>query len=312
VRGFRNLLIYDLGKTGLTVSIVDIATGRLQSSLRTTVISGDLLDQLVAERVRSTAVDASNGIQPEGFTWSEYGREIKESLCRTLEYRESGSTPIVMTRFEFEDMTRGLIASTVSVINEAALEAERRPDVVVMVGGGARIPLIEVVLRQLSIPVIRPAEPELVAGKGAALWARLREVPTRAIPIVNVPAAEPLRAWTHSADDDDFAADITADLLAETAAVDAPEPSESESTRAEPGGRQSKVPFILGITMSVVAVLSMLAWAVLRPFSDEAVAEVPAAEPSAVSSQPVTPKPPVDPLTVKARTSFDSTRTWRY
>lgn len=312
VRGFRNLLIYDLGKTGLTVSIVDIASGRLQSSLRTTRISGDLLDHLVVERVRGSNSDAGIGLERDGLTWTEYGREIKESLSRTLEYRVSESTPIVLTRFEFEDMTRGLVASTVSVINEAALRAECRPDVVVMVGGGARIPLIEVVLRQLSIPVIRPAEPELVAGKGAALWARLREVPTRAIPTVKVPAAESLRAWKSSADDNDSTADIAADLFSGAAAGDVSAPSESESASAATVGRRSRLPFVLGVTMSVAALLSMFAWGVFRPFSDEAVAEVPAAEPSAVTSQPVTTTRPVDPLTVRVRMSFDPTRSWRY
>ncbi|MCJ0904100.1 Hsp70 family protein [Rhodococcus sp. ARC_M6] len=315
VRGFRNLLVYDLGKTGLTVSVVDIATGRMLSSIRTTELSGDLLDQLVADQLRNSAIDAG----PEGsgviVDLPEYGRTVKEALSRTLEYRESESSPVVLTRFDFEEVVRDPVIASMSTINEVALQAERRPDVVVMVGGGARIPLIEVVLRRLRIPVIRPAEPELVVGKGAALWARIREVPTRAIPIVTAQVADPVHAWTRSDDDDDFGADIPADIFAEPGEVADPDELTSESVGVQSSGRQSKIPIVLGIAMSAVAVLSMLAWLVFRPFSDDVVADVSQVGASSVVSSvaPTTTAQAVDPTTAaEPRSRSYRELSWKY
>lgn len=266
VRGFCNLLVYDLGKTGLTVSIVDVATGRLQSSLRTRAISGDYFDQLVVEQVRGKTGSGPKDAHDDG-SWTEYGRAVKEALSNALEYRESESDSVVMSRFDFESIVRDPILGAMSVINQVSLQAERRPDVVVVVGGGARIPLLEVLLSELGIPVIRPAEPEFVVGKGAALWARIREAPTRAMPIVRISATTLAPAWTGLSDDETVVMPVGALTKPAVAEVLTPDLGNSES-----GGSRSRIPVVLGIVMTIVAILSLVAWAVLQPFEAESMA----------------------------------------
>ncbi|MGO4202791.1 Hsp70 family protein [Rhodococcus sp. TAF43] len=119
---FRTVVLYDLGSSGLTVSVVDRSTGVVAATERTDVLCGDDLIGLPRETFDSVAVPA--------------------------------------------------VQRSADLVAELIVQSGHRPDAVVLLGGGAHLPVVRAVLEwRLGLPIVAPHAPELAAARGAALLA---------------------------------------------------------------------------------------------------------------------------------------------
>ena len=93
-----------------------------------------------------------------------------------------GRTTVAVTRADFEQLIRPLVAESVSTLEHAIVTSGvdvADIDRVLLVGGSSRIPLVgALVSEQLQRPVTVDADPKLVTAKGAALAAAMRSSAT--------------------------------------------------------------------------------------------------------------------------------------
>ncbi|MGW6659715.1 Hsp70 family protein [Rhodococcus sp. NPDC055024] len=306
--GFRLLAVLDIGRTGVTVSMIEIGTATTIASTRSTALAGDRLDGIVAELLSATGPDVA--FDGDGVFDA---RAVKEYLASGSRRAQVMPVPESMC-IRFDSVVTREVEDTLMVIREVAARARCVPDALVLVGGGARISLVEKILeREFSVPVIRPAEPELASAKGAAL-------------IAEVLHQEHLGS---EVTDSEFPDSEVADSEIATDAVEAsPDEAEvhsvgvtEEGTESDspPAGGLGRMQILVGVGFSLVALTSFLAWAVLRPFSDPAQAEPPQAQtteivvpvPTSALLPPTTTKA-IDPLTERNRAPVNLVRSWRY
>ncbi len=306
--GFRLLTVLDIGRTGVTVSMIEIGTATTIASTRSTALAGDRLDGVVVELLSATTADATLDADA-AFD----AREVKEYLASGSRRAQVMPVPESMC-IRFDSVVTREVEDTLMVIREVAARARCVPDALVLVGGGARISLVEKILeREFSVPVIRPAEPELASAKGAALIAEVlhqehlsSEVAVSEVSVSGVSDSE-------IATD---AVDMSSDQAVVRSVGETEEGTESDSLPSSGLGRMQ---ILVGVGFSLVALTSFLAWAVLRPFSDPAQAEPPltktteivAPVPTAELLPPTTTKA-IDPLTERNRAPVNLVRSWRY
>ncbi|MCW2092650.1 MULTISPECIES: Hsp70 family protein [Rhodococcus] len=306
--GFRLLTVLDIGRTGVTVSMIEIGTATTIASTRSTALAGDRLDGVVAELLPATTVDAALDAD-SAFD----AREVKEYLASGSRRAQVMPVPESMC-IRFDSVVKREVEDTLMVIREVAARARCVPDALVLVGGGARISLVEKILaREFSVPVIRPAEPELASAKGAALIAEVlhQEHPSSEVAVSDVAVS--------AVSDSEIATD-TVEMSSDQAVVhsvgETEEDTESDSL---PAGGLGRMQILVGVGFSMVALTSFLAWAVLRPFSDPAQAEPPQAQTTAIVAPvptsdllPPTTTRAIDPLTERNRAPVNLVRSWRY
>ncbi|MGW0042259.1 Hsp70 family protein [Rhodococcus sp. NPDC003348] len=175
----HTLVLYDLGSSGVTISVVDRYSRSVIACERSDVVGGDVFDALIAEQqVRE------RGLTRPVDTWA--AAELT-ARCRTAkEQLSTGGAAcvpgdgglILLNRERFEALVRVPVESSARLAREVITASGRHPDVLVLLGGGARIPLVQGVLQGwLGLPTVLPPEPEMVAAQGAALLATPVEVP---------------------------------------------------------------------------------------------------------------------------------------
>ncbi|MGV9863682.1 Hsp70 family protein [Rhodococcus koreensis] len=168
------LVFYDLGSSGLTVSVVDRATGEVVETVRTDTVSGDVFDRMVrANQLENNRIEA-----PRDAAASQEldvrCREAKERLSTGGAVAVPGEGGLLLlSRDVFDSLIGVTVESSARLARDVITRSGRNPDAVVLTGGGARIPLVRTVLQSwLGLPVIVPDHPELVAAQGAALLAQ--------------------------------------------------------------------------------------------------------------------------------------------
>ncbi|NKE58062.1 Hsp70 family protein [Lentzea sp. PSKA42] len=177
--------VFDFGATGCDVTVlrkegVFLVAGRLER----VGIGGFDLDGLVVEHVIAkigthsrelvqSCVEAKEllGSYPEvRIPYIAVGGEVRE---------------VRLSRLEFEAIIRPSVELAVDALERAACFAW--PDVVLLVGGSARIPLVaKEIAERLKIPVMRA--PDGAAAMGALLEARQLEPEPAEEPTVQIPA----------------------------------------------------------------------------------------------------------------------------
>ncbi|MBF6175513.1 Hsp70 family protein [Nocardia blacklockiae] len=173
--GLRTIALYDLGSSGLSVSVVDVAGRHVHYSERTSDISGEYLDSLIREQQIASGRIA-HPPDPDGLA------EL-DALCRTAKEQLSVTTAValpsehglvLLSQENFEALITLAVESSARMTRDVIIRSEQAVQAVVVIGGCARIPLVRQVLeRWLSgIPVWVPAGPESVIARGAALLAR--------------------------------------------------------------------------------------------------------------------------------------------
>nr|WP_296773657.1 Hsp70 family protein [Rhodococcus sp. (in: high G+C Gram-positive bacteria)] len=187
IGNFSTIALYDLGSSGLTISVVDRASGDVLLAERTTDISGSDFDRLICDnQLAKQGVDLDNAVGIAEFTTR--CRIAKEQLSTSGAVCLPGDSGVILiSRESFEALVTVPIEYSARLVRDVITRSPQRVDALFLVGGGARIPLVEAILRSWTgLPVVTPADPEAVAAKGAALLAT---------PVNNAPApSSPLRS----------------------------------------------------------------------------------------------------------------------
>ncbi|MEU7630307.1 Hsp70 family protein [Nocardia sp. NPDC049220] len=174
IRGITSLVVYDLGSSGLSVSVVDTQTREVRHSERTSDISGDYLDSLIREQQIASGRIAH---PPNAAGLAELDalcREAKEQLTsNTAVALPSEQGLVLLAQENFESLIMLAIESSARMARDVIVRSDRPVHGVLAIGGCARIPLVAKVLeRWMGVPVVVPDSPETVMARGAALLAR--------------------------------------------------------------------------------------------------------------------------------------------
>lgn len=170
----ETLVFYDLGSSGLTVTVVDRGTRIALSTARSDRISGDLVDRLIYDH----HVDLQRFAEPTDMA----AQRALTARCRDAKEQLSSKDAVCMpgeggllllSQDSFDSLIDGPVKASARLTLDVIRRSGRTPDAAVLIGGGANIPLVTAVMESwLDIPVIVPPQPELVAAEGAALLAR--------------------------------------------------------------------------------------------------------------------------------------------
>ncbi len=191
----RTLFVYDLGGGTFDCTIMEISRDRVD----VVVIDGNrrlggadwdmALFELVARKFTTQAGIAGDPTEDEDFSQRLIG-EV-ETAKKTLSRRERASIRLTygdamelveITRQEFEDATAHLVDQTLEIVQRTLrAAAEKRPeltiDEVLLVGGSARMPMIEASLTKGLGWKLRKTEFDLAVAKGAAIYGSGEPVP---------------------------------------------------------------------------------------------------------------------------------------
>ncbi|PSR63160.1 molecular chaperone [Nocardia sp. MDA0666] len=195
LQGYRTVALYDLGSSGLSVSVIDVESGQVSHSERTSDISGDYLDSLIREQqIASGRIEHPPTAQ---------GLAALDGVCRQAKEQLSSTTAVavpsehglvLLSQENFEALIMLAVESSARMTRDVMMRSEQAVQAVFVIGGCARIPLIARILeRWMGMPVLVPADPETVIVRGAALLARPAQVAT--------PAPVPQAPGPGSADD---------------------------------------------------------------------------------------------------------------
>ncbi|SNT01870.1 Hsp70 family protein [Rhodococcoides kyotonense] len=173
--GEKTVALFDAGAGGVTVSIVDVGSGVVQASRRSTVFSGDGCDAALTRYLldryghgRQLAPDAQ-----EFFV--EMVCAGKERLSRFTEVEFDGpfpGGPVTVYRTDLDDLVRNDVYDAVTLA-ESMIAAGPRVDALFAVGGAANMQIVrQSLFDAVSVPVFVPVEPQLLAARGAVGMAR--------------------------------------------------------------------------------------------------------------------------------------------
>ncbi|MEV0249495.1 Hsp70 family protein [Nocardia sp. NPDC050712] len=200
IRGINCLVVYDLGSSGLTVSVVDTHTREVRYTERTSEISGDYLDSLIREQ----QIASGRIAHPQ----HPVGLAALDALCREAKEQLSSNTAValpseqglvLLAQENFEALIVTAVESSARMTRDVVARAQRPVQGVLAIGGCARIPLVAKVLEHwIGVPVIVPENPETVTVRGAALLARPIARPAVA------PAAAPAPTQQQPFDDEEL------------------------------------------------------------------------------------------------------------
>ncbi|QLY30852.1 Hsp70 family protein [Nocardia huaxiensis] len=174
LQGFGTVALYDLGASGLSVTVVDTGSRQICASERTSDISGDYLDSLIREQQIASGRIA-HPADPAGLA-------ALDALCRTAKEQLSTSSAValpspeglvLLSQENFEALIMLAVESSARMTRDVILRSEQPVQAVALIGGCAQIPLVARVLRRwLGVPVIVAAAPDTVAARGAVMLAR--------------------------------------------------------------------------------------------------------------------------------------------
>ncbi|MGW4125520.1 Hsp70 family protein [Nocardia sp. NPDC004711] len=236
LQGFGTVALYDLGASGLSVTVVDTGTRQVCFNERTSDISGDYLDALIREQQIASGRIAHPPDHTGLIALDKLCREAKEQLSSSSAVALPSTEGLVLLSQEnFEALIMLAVESSARMTRDVILRSEQPVQAVALLGGCAQIPLVAKVLRRwLGVPVIVPAAPDTVVTRGAAMLAR---------PVLHRPAPAPFPAAPR-----------------EDAVPTPPEPSQSWPARpgaAEKFGRRREVS-LAGVAVGALVVVAAI------------------------------------------------------
>jgi hypothetical protein len=176
--GYRTLALVDAGATGTSVTIVDTEAGRRTETERSSAGAGRALDRIVVDHLLDAQIVDRPGSEDAERELVTFARSVKESLSTSVLARASGGAIELMSRDQLNALSGATIAACADMVTDAAYRCGRPVDVVVLIGGTARMPALRAALEsRVGVPVVVPDEPEAVVAKGAGLLAGLGPSP---------------------------------------------------------------------------------------------------------------------------------------
>ncbi|GHV93999.1 molecular chaperone DnaK [Spirochaetia bacterium] len=189
----RTIMVYDLGGGTFDVSILKMTVDN-GNGANIDIISTDGNDRLGGkdwdDRLFQHLLNAycnENGSEPNDAE-PELRQAIRskvEELKKKLTQNESknttisyggSNTKIEVSREQFNDMTKDLVAQTMgfidSIFSKSGLN-ESNIDVLLLVGGSTRMPMIKDAIEQRFPGKWRMEDPDLAVAKGAALYSAM-------------------------------------------------------------------------------------------------------------------------------------------
>jgi molecular chaperone HscA len=177
----KTIAVYDLGGGTFDVSVLRIANGIFEvlSTNGDTYLGGDDFDQaivqfwLAAMQLDKTILEEDRQLAQEFRLKAE---AAKKHLSSNDVFTDSiRAYPLQITRSEFENLIHPLLDKTMDCCTRALADANLQTkdiDVIVMVGGSTRVPLVkETVSRFFGKPVNDSVNPDEVVALGAAVQA---------------------------------------------------------------------------------------------------------------------------------------------
>ncbi|MFC6011335.1 Hsp70 family protein [Nocardia lasii] len=181
------LIVYDLGDSGLTVSVVRTGekSGLLGVPVHSSEIAGSEFDLLTMRYVLGHAL-GDNEINPfdpavetELAALRERCRVAKEDLSLDTAtvvtvgaLAADGSGQVRIVRNELEDLLRSDVQDSLELVREAVQRAGvdmREVESVLLTGGGGAMPLVaELVSSEFGLPVVACVDPATASAAGAA------------------------------------------------------------------------------------------------------------------------------------------------
>ncbi|QSE91620.1 Hsp70 family protein [Rhodococcus pseudokoreensis] len=217
------LVFYDLGSSGLTVTVLDRDSGMVLSRARSDQISGDLVDRLICDNQLELNRFAHPADAAAAFALAARCRDAKEQLSSNGAVCMPGEGGLLLlSQDTFDSLIVGPVETSARLTREVIRRSGRAPDAAVLIGGGAHIPMVASVIESwLDLPVIVPAQPELVAAEGAALLALPTfdefVAPLPQPELQHAPGLEPepelapeTQALWHSSDSDSYSDEVIA------------------------------------------------------------------------------------------------------
>ena len=186
------LVVVDIGSSGSTISIVDRQMRSTVVTARSMRVSGDHFDELVYSDQtvrRRIATPADPGGDAELQARCRLAKEQLSSRSAVCLPGPGGL--LLLSREVFDSLVVTSVEAFAREIREVIATSGRNPDAILLIGGGARIPIVRATLAAwLECPLIAPEQPELVTAQGAALIAESSMTPSaRAVSApVQVPA----------------------------------------------------------------------------------------------------------------------------
>ncbi|MBJ7323579.1 MAG: Hsp70 family protein, partial [Rhodococcus sp.] len=163
---FGTIALYDLGSSGLTISVIDRGTGQVLLAERTIDISGDDFDRLIADnQLAKQGVDIADNQELSAFT--ARCRVAKEQLSTSGAVCLPGDGGVILiSREAFESLVTVPIEYSARLVRDVIGRSPKHVDALFLIGGGARIPLVGAILDAwVGLPVVTPADPESVAAR---------------------------------------------------------------------------------------------------------------------------------------------------
>ncbi|MFJ9368137.1 Hsp70 family protein [Nocardia sp. NPDC101769] len=183
------MVVYDLGATGLTVSVARTGamSGLLSEPVRTTEVAGSEFDLLTMRFVLAHAVGEKDFDPFDPLVEQELAalrvrcKIAKETLSTNtatmvpVRLPAMSEVDVRLVRDDIEELMRGPLLGSTDLVREALRRAGLTAadlDGFLVTGGGASIPLVtELLSTEFGIPVAAAADPAHLSAHGAALLA---------------------------------------------------------------------------------------------------------------------------------------------
>ncbi|MEU5844169.1 Hsp70 family protein [Rhodococcus sp. NPDC047139] len=303
--GSNTAVFYDLGDAGLTVTVVDLVTREVLAE-RTDSIGGRVFDNVI----RDHQLDSNGVWRPDDPATddelSAQCREAKEKLSESHTVAVPGAAGLVlMSRETFDPLISQCVESSAQFVHQVISRAGRNPEAVVLLGGGAHIPLVQEVLRSwLGLPLVVPHEPELVLAKGGAI---LAAKPPSSQPVSTLTRIVPGRPSSTTADTEQIpvvTATRSPGATAGTDSGDGQKPWWSSLASRGPtvSGKQISGAGLAGTALAVVAVIGVALSTGLTGASADGTSPTQSYVPSTSSAPRPSPAPAVAPTQVTTTT----------
>ncbi|MCH9762215.1 MAG: Hsp70 family protein, partial [Actinomycetia bacterium] len=319
------LAVLDFGGGGTSITLVDGASpfSFIGETERYAEFAGDQIDQSLLSYVLERA--GGDPVTDTGQTAAVGSLARLREECRSAKERLSSDTATTvpvdlpglrtdmrLTRPELDEVIARPLAGVVTALDNALQRNDvdwSRLSAVVLVGGGASVPLVTQVLSERSrAPVVKSAQPALDAALGAAMiaaYGRGAETATwvapaaaPAVPPVDPAASSTLRALAWSQDDDSV--DDVVPYSGETP-YPAPNPygpvdtGEADAPPRDEVKPWQRVPLPVAGLLAIVALIVVGGAAIaLTSFgSSDPPRPRPGTDPLSSALTPTTPAPPV-------------------